>query len=226
MEKLYIILLGPPGAGKGTQAKKIAKRYGIPHIESGRIFREIAKGDSELSKMVKKCIELGGLVPDEIVNRIIKERLLSEDCQKGCILDGYPRTMNQVEALDSIIDELGGKILVISLHIDKNQIIERNINRLICPVCGAIYNLRTNPPKEDLKCDECGSKLEKRMDDEKLEILCKRIEVYEEYTKPIIEHYIDRGIVKIVDASQASEKIFEEIKNIIDLFHKSLGQTI
>lgn len=216
MEKLCIILLGPPGAGKGTQAKKIAKTYGIPHIESGRIFREIAKGDNELSKTVKKCIELGSLVPDEIVNRIIKERLLSEDCQKGCILDGYPRTMSQVEALDSIISEIGGKILVISLQISKNKIIERNINRLICPVCGAIYNLKTNPPKEDLKCDDCGSQLEKRVDDEKIEILRKRIEVYEQYTEPIIKHYKERGIVKMVDASQSPEKIFEEIKNIID----------
>ncbi len=216
MKKLCIILLGPPGAGKGTQAKKIAKTYGIPHIESGRIFREIAKGDSELSKTVKKCIEQGGLVPDEIVNRIIKERLLSEECRKGCILDGYPRTMSQVAALDSIIGEIGGKILVISLKINKNKIIERNINRLICPVCGAIYNLKTNPPRDDLKCDDCGSQLERRVDDEKIEVLRRRIETYEQYTEPIIKHYEERGVVKMVDASQSPEKIFEEIKKVID----------
>ena len=211
---MKLVFIGPPGIGKGTYAKAISQKYGIPHISTGDIFREeIAKG-SELGRKVKEYVDKGLLVPDEIVVEVVRKRLSQPDCAKGFILDGFPRTLKQAEALDRItrIDA------VLLFNAPLEIIIERVSGRRICPNCGAIYHIKWRPPKTPDICDVCGARLIRRHDDDP-EVVRRRYEIYLETFTPIIEYYRRKGLLVEVDASHEAEKVIMEIERIL----KSLG---
>lgn len=206
---MRIVLLGPPGAGKGTYASYFKEKYCIPHISTGDIFREeVAKG-TELGRKIKEYLDKGLLVPDDIVIEVVKQRLSQPDCKKGFILDGFPRTLNQAKALDQItkIDA------AIHLYVPLEVSIDRLSNRLICPKCNRIYNLKYNPPKNDLKCDYDGERLIRRSDDTP-EVIKKRYRIYYETFGPIIQYYREKGILIEFDntiGSDIGRKKLEEI---------------
>ncbi|NPA99644.1 MAG: adenylate kinase [Crenarchaeota archaeon] len=207
---MKIILIGPPGAGKGTYAKYFSKKYCIPHISTGDIFRaEIANG-TELGKKIKEYVEKGLLVPDEIVIEVVKKRLSQPDTQKGFILDGFPRTIKQAEALDQF-----AKIdAAVHIYIDMEEAVRRLSNRYVCPKCGRSYNLLFNPPKNDLTCDDCGTKLIRRKDDEP-EIIRKRYKIYYETFQPIIDYYKKKNILIEIDNTQGSDKGIPLLERIL-----------
>ncbi len=213
---MNLILLGGPGAGKGTQAKLIVEKYKIPQISTGDMLREAVKQGTELGKKAKEYMDKGELVPDEIVIGIVKERLKQPDCDRGFILDGFPRTIAQAEALDKILDEIGKKIdAVINIQVPEEEIVKRIVNRRTCKNCGAIYHLIYSPPKEPNKCDKCGGELYQR-DDDKEETVRERLRVYREQTEPLIEYYQKKGILYNVDGTKDINGVFEEIKSILD----------
>ncbi|MDD2371773.1 MAG: adenylate kinase [Firmicutes bacterium] len=207
---MFLLIMGPPGSGKGTQAKVLARKYQIPHISSGDIFRQAMEIDDVLGKELQLAINKGQLVPDELTNKIVERRLLQEDCQKGFILDGYPRTIAQADALGLLLERLGcGLNKVINLDVDSNVIIGRLSKRLLCKHCGASFNLITNPPRNEGVCDTCKSSLSVREDDNDKTVV-DRINVYEEKTKPLIEYYNKKkilcnikGDVDVVEATKA-----------------------
>ncbi|MBO8182591.1 MAG: adenylate kinase [Archaeoglobus sp.] len=215
---MNLILLGGPGAGKGTQAKLIVSKYNIPQISTGDMLREAVAKQTELGKKAKEYMDRGELVPDEVVIGIVKERLAQPDCEKGFILDGFPRTLKQAEALDKILEELGKKIdAVINIAVPEDEIVKRIVNRRTCKKCGAVYHLIYNPPKEPGKCDKCGGELYQR-DDDKEETVKERIRVYKAQTEPLIDYYSKKGLVYNVDGTKSIEGVFEEIKKILDKF--------
>ncbi|MFQ6051660.1 MAG: adenylate kinase [Candidatus Hydrothermarchaeota archaeon] len=212
---MHLILLGAPGAGKGTQAKMVAEKFGIPHIATGDILREAVKEGTQLGKEAVKYMEKGKLVPDEIVIGIIEERLREDDCKKGFVLDGFPRTIAQAEALDSVLDKIGIDLdLVIDLKVDKEELVRRISQRRICRSCEKPYHLTFNPPKVSGVCDECGGELYQRSDDTE-ETVRKRISVYEEQTFPLIDYYKKKGILKEVDGNRPIEEISESINKLL-----------
>ncbi len=210
MYSLKIILIGPPGAGKGTYARYFSKKYCIPHISTGDIFREeVAKG-TELGKKIKEILDRGELVPDEIVIEIVKKRLQQPDTRNGFILDGFPRTIVQAKALDEItnIDA------AIHIYITMEEAVRRLSNRYICPKCGRVYNLLFNPPKNDLRCDDDGTPLIRRSDDEP-EVIRKRYKIYYETFQPIIEYYKRKGILIEIDNTIGSDKGIPLLEKIL-----------
>lgn len=212
---MHLILLGAPGAGKGTQAKMVAEKFGIPHIATGDILREAVKEGTQLGKEAVKYMEKGKLVPDEIVIGIIEERLREDDCKKGFVLDGFPRTIAQAEALDSVLDKIGIDLdLVIDLKVDKEELVRRISQRRICRSCEKPYHLTFNPPKVSGVCDECGGELYQRSDDTE-ETVRKRISVYEGQTFPLIDYYKKKGILKEVDGNRPIEEISESINKLL-----------
>ncbi len=212
---MNLILLGPPGSGKGTQAKLIVEKYGIPQISTGDMLREAVAKGTELGKEAKKYMDAGKLVPDEVVIGIVKERLQQPDCEKGFILDGFPRTIPQAEALDKILEELGKKIdAVINIQVPEEEIVKRIVNRRTCKNCGAVYHLIYNPPKEDNKCDKCGGELYQR-DDDKEEVVRQRYKVYKEQTEPLVEYYAKKGVLYNIDGTKSIEEVFAEIDKIL-----------
>lgn len=216
MIQLRLILLGPPGAGKGTQASAIVEKYNIPHISTGDIFRANIKEKTELGKQVEEYLNKGLLVPDELVVSIVKDRISKEDCKNGFLLDGFPRTVAQAEALDEELKNMSLKIdRVINIEADKDLLIERIIGRRICKDCGATYHIKFSPTKQAGICDKCGGELYQREDD-KLETVEKRIEVYTEQTKPLIDYYAKKGLLLNVDGTKDKKEVFEDIA-------KSLG---
>ncbi len=213
---MNLILLGAPGAGKGTQAKLIVSKYGIPQISTGDMLREAVAKQTELGKKAKEYMDKGELVPDEVVIGIVKERLAQPDCEKGFILDGFPRTLKQAEALDGILDELGKKIdAVINVAVPEEEIVRRIVNRRTCRNCGAVYHLIYNPPQEPGKCDKCGGELYQR-DDDKEETVKERLRVYKAQTEPLIDYYSKKGLVYNVDGTKSIEEVFKEIEEILD----------
>ncbi len=206
---MRLVFIGPPGVGKGTYAKIFTSKYGIPHISTGDIFREeIAKG-SELGKKVKEYVEKGLLVPDEIVIEVVRNRIKQPDCEKGFILDGFPRTLRQAEALETMTNIDAAIHFVAPVEV----IIARVSGRLICPNCGAIYHVKNRPPKKPGICDNCGAKLIRRKDDEP-EVVRRRYEVYYETFRPIIEFYREKGKLIEIDASiEPAEKVVEILEN-------------
>ncbi len=213
---MRLILLGPPGAGKGTQASAIVKRYNIPHISTGDIFRLNIKENTPLGKEVKSYLDAGILVPDELVVDIVKDRLKKSDCANGFILDGYPRTINQAEVLDKELAKMGIELdAVINIFLDVQLLIERAVGRRLCKNCGATYHIKFHPPKQDGICDICGGELYQR-DDDKEETVKKRIEVYLTQTKPLIEYYKDKDILVNIDGAQSIEDTFKEIINALE----------
>lgn len=210
-----IILLGPPGAGKGTQAKKLTQEFAIPQISTGDMLRAAVRGGTPLGRQAKAFMDAGGLVPDEVVIGIVKERLAEPDCGKGFILDGFPRTIPQAEALDRVAKELGKEIrFVLSLEVDQNELMERLCGRRTCTGCGAMYHVTFNPPKAEGKCDKCGTALIQR-DDDKEETIKNRLANYNEATAPLLDYYRNTGKIRSVMASGEIDAIFAGIVKIL-----------
>ncbi len=208
---MRLVLLGPPGAGKGTQASAIVKKYNIPHISTGDIFRTNIKEGTELGKKAKEYMDKGLLVPDDVVVSIVKDRLTKEDCKEGFLLDGFPRTVNQADALDKELSQMGIKLdKVVNIDANKEILITRAIGRRICRECGATYHIKFNPSKVENVCDIEGGQLFQR-DDDKEETVAKRIEVYLKETQPLIDYYKEKGLILNVDGTKPINEIFEEI---------------
>ena len=208
---MYILLLGPPGAGKGTQAAKLVKKYGIPHISTGDMFRAAVKEGTELGKKAKACMDAGQLVPDEITIGIVRERLQKPDCTKGFILDGFPRTVEQADALDGILKSLSIHLTrAVDISVPSSSLIERAVGRRVCKKCGAAYHIRFNPSKKDGVCDECGGETYQRADDSE-ETMKSRLSVYDAQTKPLIRYYQKAGLYSEIDGSQEMSKVFADI---------------
>jgi len=210
-----IILLGPPGAGKGTQAKKLTGEFSIPQISTGDMLREALKNGTELGKKAKGFMDAGGLVPDDVVIGIVKERLAAKDCATGFILDGFPRTIPQAQALDRVTKELGKEIrFVLSLEVDQKELMERLCGRRTCTGCGAMFHVKFNPPKAAGKCDKCGTALIQR-DDDKEETITARLTNYNKATAPLLDYYGNTGKIRTVTASGEIDAIYASIVKIL-----------
>ncbi|MCR4740200.1 MAG: adenylate kinase [Lachnospiraceae bacterium] len=212
---MKVIMLGAPGAGKGTQAKRIASEYGIPHISTGDIFRANIKENTPLGMEAKSYMDKGQLVPDELTVRILLDRVAKDDCKNGYVLDGYPRTIPQAEVLDEAVAKFNEKIdYAINVDVPDENIINRMSGRRACVKCGATYHVKYMPPVKENVCDACGSELIIR-DDDKPETVKNRLSVYHEQTAPLIEYYRNKGILKEVDGTKDIDVVFEDIKNIL-----------
>lgn len=212
---MKIIMLGAPGAGKGTQAKKIAAKYDIPHISTGDIFRANIKNGTELGNKAKTYMDQGLLVPDELVVDLVVDRVQQDDCKNGYVLDGFPRTIPQAEALDKALAEFGDKIdYAIDVNVPDENIVKRMGGRRACVGCGATYHLVYAPTKTEGICDVCGKELILR-DDDKPETVQKRLNVYHEQTQPLIDYYIKAGVLKTVDGTVDINDVFAAIVEIL-----------
>ena len=212
---MKIIMLGAPGAGKGTQAKMIAEKYGIPHVSTGDIFRANIKNGTELGMEAKKYMDQGLLVPDELTVRILLNRVAQDDCKNGYVLDGFPRTIPQAEVLDSELTKLGDHIdYAINVDVPDENIVKRMSGRRACLTCGATYHIEHVPPKKEGICDVCGSELVLR-DDDKPETVKNRLNVYHEQTQPLIDFYTEKGVLKTVDGTVPMEEVFAAITAIL-----------
>ena len=212
---MKIIMLGAPGAGKGTQAKKIAAKYEIPHISTGYIFRANIKNGTELGKKAKTYMDQGLLVPDELVVDLVVDRVQQEDCKNGYVLDGFPRTIPQAESLDAALEKLGEKIdYAVNVEVPDENIINRMGGRRACVGCGATYHVVYNPTKVEGVCDACGEKLILR-DDDKPETVQKRLAVYHDQTQPLIDYYKKSGVLRDVDGTVDMDDVFAAIVDIL-----------
>ena len=213
---MKIIMLGAPGAGKGTQAKKIAEKYSIPHISTGDIFRANIKNGTELGKKAKEYMDQGLLVPDELTCDLVMDRIQQEDCVNGFVLDGFPRTIPQAEALTAALDNINQKMdFAIDVDVPEENIVNRMSGRRACLNCGATYHVVSIPTKVEGICDRCGNEVVLR-DDDKPETVQKRLSVYHEQTKPLIDYYGAHGILQSVDGTQTMEKVFKDIIAILE----------
>ncbi|KAB8127649.1 adenylate kinase [Gracilibacillus oryzae] len=216
---MNLILMGLPGAGKGTQAEKIVEKYQIPHISTGDMFRSAIKEGTELGQKAKSFMDEGSLVPDEVTIGIVEERLGKSDCETGFLLDGFPRTIAQAEALDQLLSKMNKSLdYVLYVDVDKNELVERLTGRRICPTCGATYHVKFNPPKQEGICDKDGTELIQREDDQPGTVK-NRLEVNIEQTQPMLDFYSDKGSLVTIDGSQQIDKVFQDIdeklKNIL-----------
>lgn len=212
---MKIIMLGAPGAGKGTQAKKIAQKYGIPHISTGDIFRANIKNGTELGKKAKTYMDQGLLVPDELVVDLVVDRVNQDDCKNGYVLDGFPRTIPQAEALTEALAKMGQKMdYAIDVNVPDENIVRRMGGRRACVGCGATYHVEYAPTKKEGICDVCGAELILR-DDDKPETVQKRLNVYHEQTQPLIDYYTEAGILKTVDGTVDIDDVFQAIVDIL-----------
>ena len=211
----FLILMGAPGAGKGTQAAKLVKKFNIPQISTGDMFRAAVKEGTELGKQAASCMESGKLVPDAVTIGIVRERLAKADCAGGFILDGFPRTVEQADALKAILDEQGKKLTrVLNIHVPAEDLIERAVGRRICKGCGATYHVKFNAPRVEGVCDECGGELYTRADDT-VETMTNRLNVYVSSTRPLIDYYKNAGIYVEIDGRQPIEKVTEDLVNVL-----------
>ena len=212
---MKVIMLGAPGAGKGTQAVRVASAYQIPHISTGDIFRANIKGGTELGKKAKEYMDAGKLVPDELVCDLVVDRIKKEDCKNGYVLDGFSRTIPQAEALDKAVEAIGEKVdFAVNIDVPDEAIITRMSGRRACLTCGATYHIEYNPPKKADICDTCGSALVLREDD-KPETVKTRLNVYHEQTQPLIDYYTGKNILVTVDGTQNMDKVFSDIKALL-----------
>ena len=212
---MKIIMLGAPGAGKGTQAKMIAEKYGIPHVSTGDIFRANIKNGTELGMEAKKYMDQGQLVPDELTVKILLDRVAQDDCKNGYVLDGFPRTIPQAEALDTALKAKGEKVdFAIDVDVPDENIVNRMSGRRACLKCGATYHIVYAAPKTENVCDTCGETLVLR-DDDKPETVSKRLKVYHEQTQPLIDYYTKQGVLKTVDGTCALDEVFKAIVEIL-----------
>jgi adenylate kinase len=212
---MKIIMLGAPGAGKGTQAKQIAAKYGIPHISTGDIFRANIKNGTELGKKAKEYMDQGLLVPDELTCDLVMDRIHEDDCEKGFVLDGFPRTIPQAEALTAALEKNGEKMeYAIDVNVPDENIVNRMSGRRACLDCGATYHIVAIPPKTEGICDNCGAKLVLR-DDDKPETVLNRLKIYHEQTQPLIDYYTGKGVLKTVDGTKDMNDVFADIVGIL-----------
>ncbi len=212
---MKIIMLGAPGAGKGTQAKRIAEKYTIPHISTGDIFRANIKNGTELGKKAKEFMDQGLLVPDELTCDLVMDRIQQDDCKNGFVLDGFPRTIPQAEALDAALSKIGQKMdYAIDVDVPDENIVNRMGGRRACLSCGATYHVEFNPTKAEGICDACGAQTVLR-DDDKPETVQKRLTVYHDQTQPLIDYYKNQNILKSVDGTQPMEAVFDAIIGIL-----------
>lgn len=212
---MKIIMLGAPGAGKGTQAKMIAEKYGIPHVSTGDIFRANIKNGTELGMEAKKYMDQGQLVPDELTVKILLDRVAQEDCANGYVLDGFPRTIPQAEVLDKALTELNDAIdYAINVDVPDENIVKRMSGRRACLACGATYHIEHIPPKQEGVCDKCGQPLVLR-DDDKPETVLNRLKVYHDQTQPLIDFYTEKGVLKSVDGTVDMKDVFNAIVAIL-----------
>ncbi len=213
---INLVLLGPPGAGKGTQAEILRERLGLEHLSTGDILRAEMKAGTELGKKAKEYVEKGELVPDEVIIGMIREKLLALPKEKGFLLDGFPRTVAQAEALDELLKEIGRELTaVIYLKVSWEVVKMRLTGRLICRNCGAIYHKINKPPKNDMRCDICGGELYQREDD-KEEVIKQRFEVYNQQTAPLVDFYREKGILFEVNSEVSAEETFKQIEKILN----------
>lgn len=212
---MKIILMGPPGAGKGTQAEKLVELYQIPHISTGDMFRKAQKEGTELGLKAKSYMDQGQLVPDEVTVGIVKERLAEDDCKDGFLLDGFPRTVQQADALDGILVELGMALdRVVNIEVDKAFLVDRLTGRRVCRTCGATFHVTNKAPKVEGVCDKCGGELYQRNDD-KVETVSNRLDVYAAQTAPLIEYYQSKGIMSSIDGSKSMEDVLADIRTAL-----------
>jgi len=213
---MNLIFLGLPGAGKGTQAKKLSSKYDIPHIATGDIFRSAIKNETPLGKEAKSYIDKGDLVPDEVTIGIVRNRLKDDDCKDGFILDGFPRTINQAEALDKIMEDLNTKLeLALYINVEEKELIKRLSGRRVCEDCGATYHVEFNPPKKEGICDKCGGKLIQRSDD-KEETVKNRIEVNKKKTDKLVDYYKEKDILESINSNGGIDEVFNKVTSIIE----------
>lgn len=213
---MYLVMIGPPGAGKGTQAVRIASRYGIAHVATGDIFRNAVKEKTPLGLKARGYMEKGQLVPDEIVIDMIAERLEEPDCRSGFVLDGFPRTLKQAQALDGVLGRLAlslDRVMLVDVSFD--ELVKRATGRRVCKECGANYHVLYSPPSKPGVCDRCGGELYQR-DDDKEETVRKRLEVYVDETQPLIKYYEDKDILSRIDGSPAIDEVTEAIAREIE----------
>ncbi len=212
---MNLVLLGPPGAGKGTQAAQIIEKYHIPHISTGDIFRENIKNETELGKKAQEYISKGQLVPDSLVIDIALDRRSKDDCRNGFLLDGFPRTVQQAEALDKYLGNKDSKVeYVLDIQVEKETLVDRLITRRVCRDCGATYNIKGMPPKKENVCDKCGGELYQRADDNE-ETVNNRIDVYNTQTKPLLDYYEKAGNIVHLDGEAGLTKLFESIVSVL-----------
>lgn len=212
---MKIILLGPPGAGKGTQAKLISSEFSIPHISTGDIFRANISEKTELGMKAKGYMDKGLLVPDELTIDIVKDRISKDDCKGGFLLDGFPRTVKQAEALDKFLNSKNEKIdCALLIDVPTEKIFSRMTGRRVCTKCGASYHVKYNPPKVEGKCDLCGSSVVQRKDDSE-DTVKERLDVYDKQTEPLIIYYKNEAVLRSVDGTQDIDKVFEDISGIL-----------
>lgn len=208
---MYIILMGPPGAGKGTQAARLVDQLKIPHISTGYMFRAAVAEGTPLGKEAKSYMDSGQLVPDSVTIGIVKERLLKPDCKNGFILDGFPRTAEQADALGQILADLGIKIdRVLNVNVPEEEIISRMSGRRVCTGCGATYHIKFNPPASGDKCSKCGAEIYQRPDDSEGTVR-NRLTVYKGQTQPLINYYQDKGLYTEIDGTQVIDKVYNDI---------------
>ena len=212
---MKLLIMGRPGAGKGTQAANIKEYYGIPHISTGDMFRAAIKNQTKLGLLAKEYMDKGLLVPDEITIGIVQERLLESDCKKGFLLDGFPRTIAQAESLESFLKENSIALdAVLDVDVPVEILVKRIVGRRVCKMCGATFHIEFNAPKNDGICDVCGTPLVQRNDD-CLETVNKRLNEYDTKTAPLLKFYQDRNLIKTVNGNQALDKVFEDIKAVL-----------
>jgi len=212
---MKLVLLGAPGAGKGTQAQVISEKFSIPHISTGDIFRSNIKNGTDMGKKAKEYIDKGLLVPDEVTINIVKDRLKESDCKNGFILDGFPRTIPQAEALDGVLSDLGTSLdFVVNISVSDNEIIERLSGRRVCQKCGKSYHIKYNPPTVGGVCDACASKVIQR-DDDKEETVMRRIRTYHEQTEPLIDYYGKKGILLTIEGQELIEDTTKEVMKVL-----------
>ena len=215
---MNLLIMGPAGAGKGSMSERILNAYPIPHISTGDMLRENVKEGTALGKEAQSYMEAGKLVPDELINAMVEERLQQDDCQKGYLLDGFPRTLNQAETFTEITKKIGKEVeCVIALEVDYDVLVERITGRRICSNCAAIYHTKNHPPKVEGVCDVCGGEIVHRKDDtiEQLEV---RMDEYNKSTKPVIDYFEKLGVVKHIEANRPNAEVFEDIKEILSQY--------
>ena len=212
---MNLLIIGAPGAGKGTMSDLIINTYHLVHVSTGDMLRAAVKAGTPVGLKAQEYMNKGALVPDEVIHDIIVERLSADDMDAGFLFDGYPRTVNQAQDLDSILKEVGKKIdCVINMNIEDEELVKRITGRRLCPVCGEIFNIYYKAPEKEGICDKCGAKLIQRKDDN-LESLTVRLQEYHKNTQPVIEYYEESGLVKHVDATKSVDGVFDEIKSVL-----------
>jgi adenylate kinase len=208
--RTFIVFLGPPGSGKGTQAKILEKKLGLPQVATGDLFRYNLKNETEVGLLAKRYMDAGELVPDEVTIRMVEERLAQEDCARGAILDGFPRNLNQAVALDAMLEPYGGVAIAPFFQVEDEVVVERISGRRVCRNCGAVYHVIFNPPRQEGVCDLCGGELYQR-DDDKPETVKNRLYVYYKQTGPLIGYYFAKGLLAEIDASLPVEEVTQKL---------------